>query len=104
MIAGFARLGAHFSFNAYFLHERKGRQREVFRHIPAERLLVETDAPDMLPPEEFIRFPLRDAASKTVNHPAQISLAYEKLAEIRDVSVEELASQVADNFARLFCG
>jgi len=104
MVAGFAKLGAYFSFNAYFLHERKGRQREVFRHIPADRLLIETDAPDMLPPEEFIRFPLRDAAGKAVNHPAHIELAYEELAEIRDVSVEELAGQVADNFACLFGG
>src|SRR5256884_7646943 len=43
MVAGFAKLGAYFSFNAYFLHERKGRQREVFRHIPADRLLIETE-------------------------------------------------------------
>lgn len=104
MITGFAKLGAYFSFNAYFLHTRKSRQREVFRHIPANRLLVETDAPDMLPPEQFIRFPLHDPAGKAVNHPAHIGLAYEALAEIRDVPAESLVKQVADNFARLFGG
>jgi len=102
MVAGFAKLGAYFSFNAYFLRERKGRQRDVFRHVPADRLLVETDAPDMLPPEEFIRFPLHDSAGKAVNHPAHIELAHEELAEIRDVSVAELAGQVEMNFKRLF--
>ncbi|HSI13360.1 MAG TPA: TatD family hydrolase, partial [Chthoniobacter sp.] len=102
MVAGFAKLGAYFSFNAYFLHERKGRQREVFRHISADRLLVETDSPDMLPPEEFIRFPLRDPAGKAVNHPAHIALAYEELAEIRDLSEEELGNQTEANFERLF--
>lgn len=102
MVAGFAKLGAYFSFNAYFLHERKGRHREVFRHIPVDRLLVETDAPDMLPPDELIRFPLRDSAGKAVNHPAHIELAYETLAEIRNEPPEKLTEQVVDNFARLF--
>lgn len=102
MVAGFAKLGAYFSFNAYFLQERKERQREVFRHIPLDRLLIETDAPDMLPPEELIRFPLRNTADQPINHPAHIELAYQELAKIRDVSEEDLANQVAANFVRLF--
>ena len=102
MVAGFAKLGGYFSFNAYFLHERKTRQREVFRHIPADRLLVETDAPDMRPPDEFTSFPLHDAGGKSLNHPAHIALAYQHLAEIRGMPVEALAHQVAENFARLF--
>ncbi|MEI9895499.1 MAG: TatD family hydrolase [Chthoniobacter sp.] len=102
MVAGFAALGAYFSFNAYFLDERKSRQREVFRHIPADRLLVETDAPDMRPPEEFTAFPLRDSGGKQINHPAHLTLAYEHLAVIRGVPLETLAAQVAENFGRLF--
>ena len=104
MVAGFAKLGGYFSFNAYFLHERKARQREVFRHIPADRLLVETDAPDMRPSDEFTAFPLHDASGKPINHPGHIVLAYEQLAAIRGVPVETLAKQVAENFARLFDG
>ena len=68
MVAGFAKLGGYFSFNAYFLHERKSRQREVFRHIPADRLLIETDAPDMGPPEERATFPLKDGEGRAVYH------------------------------------
>ena len=55
-----SRLGAYFSFSAYFLHPRKAAAREVFRHLPADRLLVETDAPDMAPPPERARFHLID--------------------------------------------
>ncbi|MDR3403092.1 MAG: TatD family hydrolase [Chthoniobacter sp.] len=102
MVAGFAALGGYFSFNAYFLQERKTRQREVFRHVPADRLLVETDAPDMRPPEELITFPLHDAEGHPINHPAHIALAYERLAETRGVPPETLSTQVAENFARLF--
>ena len=45
MIEGFARRGAYFSFNGYFLAEQRRRKSETFREVPLERLLVETDAP-----------------------------------------------------------
>lgn len=102
MVEGFLERGAYFSFPAYFLHERKGAQREVFRRIPAERLLVETDAPDLLPPEENNPHPLRDAAGKALNHPANLSLAYTALAGLRGVELGTLAALVAENFDRLF--
>lgn len=102
MVKSFARRGARFSFNAYYLHERKHAQREVFLQIPLERLLVETDAPDMLPPEERNRFPLEDAEGAVINHPGNLTLAYEALAEIRGMPGDELAGQVERNFAELF--
>jgi len=102
MVTGFAELGGYFSFNAYFLDERKARQREVFRHIPADRLLVETDAPDMRPPDNLNAFPIRDKHGELVNHPAHIALAYERLGKIREMPVDALAAQVAENFKRLF--
>jgi TatD DNase family protein len=98
MVPGFVEHGAHFSFNAHFLHERKAPQREVFRHIPLDRLLVETDAPDLRPPDE--RNPRLLPAG--VNHPANIDLAYAALAELRGMPMAELAGCVAENFARLF--
>jgi TatD DNase family protein len=102
MVPGFVAHGGYFSFNPYFLHERKARQREVFRHIPVDRLLVETDAPEMAPPEDRNSHPLHDAEGKMINDPANILLAYQGLAEIRQMPLESLAEQVAENFARLF--
>lgn len=102
MMREFAKLGGYFSFNAYFLHERKERQREVFCDVPAERLLVETDAPAMSPPEGKNAHPLRSVSGETINHPANIELAYTALAQIRGVAVEELARQVEENSAALF--
>lgn len=102
MAREFAARGGYFSFNAYFLHERKTAPREVFRHLPADRLLVETDAPAMLPPDGPNAYPLRDAAGEPLNHPANLVLAYAALAELRGVPVGTLAAQVQENFARLF--
>ena len=43
--------------------KRKTRQRETFRFVPRERLLIETDAPDQLLPDDCNRFPLIDPAT-----------------------------------------
>ncbi len=95
--------GAFFSFNGYFLHERKRAQREIFRALPIDRLLVETDAPDMAPPADAIAYPLPDDADgKPVNHPGNIRIIHEALAELRGMPVEDLAARVDRNFNRLF--
>lgn len=60
--------GAWFSFSGYFLHERKRKVLEVFKQLPQDRILLETDAPDMMPPESFVKFPLKAG----VNHPANL--------------------------------
>jgi TatD DNase family protein len=102
MMPGFAERGAYFSFSPYFLHERKAAQREVFRQIPAERLLVETDAPDLRPPDERNAWPLCDVDGNPINHPANLAVAYTGLAEIRGMDAAALAKHVEANFRRLF--
>ncbi len=102
MVKGFARKGAYFSFSPYFLRPQKAPQREVFRVIPAERLLVETDAPDMAPQGEANPRPLQTAEGRVVNHPANLDLAYTALAELRGWTREETETLVAANYRRLF--
>jgi TatD DNase family protein len=102
MVRGFADRGAYFSYNAYFLHTRKASQRAIFAELPADRLLVETDAPDLSPPDDLNPRPLSDASGNPINHPANIALAYESLAALRGMRAEELAQIVEENFARLF--
>ncbi|MEO8353792.1 MAG: TatD family hydrolase [Chthoniobacteraceae bacterium] len=98
----FVERGAFFSFSPYFLHERKSAQREVFRMLPLDRLLVETDAPSLWPPEERNPRPLQDADGEPINHPANLDIAYAGLAEVRGCEVAELADAVEKNFIRLF--
>ena len=104
MVPAFARLGAYFSFPGYFLHERKLRQRETFKQVPPDRLLVETDAPDQLLPDAKNRFPLADREGKPLNHPANLGAVYGGLAEFLGERVESLAGRVGENFQRVFGG
>ena len=105
MIPAFTKLGAYFSISGYFAQPRKAKQAQAFRVVPAERLLIETDAPDMRPPERLIRFPLSDPATGTlINHPGNLGAIYEFAAELRGVTGGALASQVEGNFERLFGG
>ena len=102
MVEPLAKLGAYFSFPGYYMHERKAKQREAFRAVPLERLLIETDAPDQLLPDAENRFPLRDSAGKPLNHPANLGCIYEFVANERDMKLEKFAGVIEENFVRLF--
>ncbi len=102
MVAGFLARGAYFSFSPYFLHERKAEQRAIFTALPAERILVETDAPDLAPPPEQNPHPLSAPDGSAISDPRNLLLAYESLSKLRGVSLEELAATTAGNFERLF--
>jgi TatD DNase family protein len=66
--------------------------REAAALVPAERLLVETDAPYLTP------HPRRGER----NEPAHVRLVAERLAEIRGAAPDEIARLVAANLDRLF--
>jgi len=105
MVVPLAKLGAYFSLPGYFAHERKHRQREAFLAVPADRLLIETDAPDQLLPDARNRHPLTDAASgQPLNHPANLAAVYEFAAELFGEPVESLEARVEENFQRVFGG
>ena len=103
MIKPLADLGAYFSISGYFAQERKRSKAVVFREVPADRLLVETDAPDMGPPEAWTDVPLTDPANgEPINHPGNLPAVYRFTAELLDCSLNELEARVEENFQRLF--
>lgn len=102
MIAPLAKLGAYFSVSGYFALPKKRRQFESFREVPADRLLIETDAPDMCLPEEKDEFHLQDANGDRINHPGNIVVLHGLVAELFGISREELAARTERNFLRLF--
>lgn len=91
-------LGAYFSFSGYFLHPRKAAVLNVFRQLPIERILVETDAPDMLPPDSEISHRL----GENLNHPANLPAIGAALARALSLSAESLAELTRENTRRCF--
>lgn len=92
LVPRLVKLGAYFSFSGYLLHERKQSVRDAFKLVPPDRLLIETDAPDMLPPDSAISHVLADG----INHPANICAIHESASSFLDTSM------VTGNFDRLF--
>lgn len=66
--------------------------KEVAKHVPLERLLVETDAPFLTP------HPYRGKR----NEPAHVTLVAQQIAELRGITYEEVAQQTTENAERLF--
>lgn len=71
---------------------RRWTDLDLLRMVPADRLLVESDAPYLAP------VPYRGKR----NEPAWVALTLARLAEVRGVPAEELGRQVVENAARLF--
>lgn len=66
--------------------------RAVVRELPAQAILCETDSPWMSPK------PFRG----TVNEPSRVPLVYRKVAEVKNMALDELAAQVWRNNAEFF--
>ncbi|MBS3678633.1 TatD family hydrolase [Ornithinibacillus massiliensis] len=66
--------------------------KEVAAMVPIDRLLIETDAPFLAP------HPNRGKR----NEPAYVKLVAEKIAEIRQISLEELSEKTTENACSIF--
>lgn len=98
MVADFVARGAYFSISGYFFRPDKAAKLETFRAIPEDRILLETDAPDMLPPEHLISIPLTSANDfSPANHPANLRNIYEAYAQWRGCNLAEVISRMKNN-------
>ncbi|MEN8169689.1 MAG: TatD family hydrolase [Pseudomonadota bacterium] len=85
-------LGFYISFSGIVTFNSAKELKEVARAVPADRILVETDAPYLAP------VPYRGKS----NQPAYVREVAEYVAELRGVSYEEIAMQTGENFRQLF--
>lgn len=85
-------LGGYISFSGVVTFKNSTALREIAASVPADRMLVETDAPFLAP------IPHRGKR----NEPSFVRETAKVLAETRGVSLEELAARTTDNFFTLF--
>lgn len=85
-------LGLYVSFSGILTFNRAEELREIAAEVPADRLLVETDAPYLAP------VPKRGKR----NEPAFVAHTAGVLAKTRGTDARTIARQTTDNFFRLF--
>ena len=85
-------LGGYVSFSGILTFPKSMELRDIARDMPADRILVETDAPYLAPaPHRGKR-----------NEPAFVARTAAVLAEVRGLEAEALADLTTANFRRLF--
>jgi TatD DNase family protein len=85
-------LGHYVSFTGILTFKNSQGLRDIAAALPAERVLVETDAPYLAP------LPYRGKR----NEPSYVVETAKVLADTRRVSLEEITRQTTENFFRLF--
>jgi len=93
-------LGAYFSVSGSVTEKRRKKQQEALLEIPLDRLLLETDAPDMLPAEEYRQVTGDEAQS--LNEPANLGGILCYVAQERKLDSMELAQTCNENCRRFF--
>jgi TatD DNase family protein len=85
-------MGFLISFAGNSTYPKAQNLRDVAKHLPAEKLLIETDSPYLAP----------QAYRGKRNEPAYVAEVAKSLAIVRDLGTEEMAALTADNFRRFF--
>lgn len=94
---GYLDLDLHIGITGWVCDERRGMPLwPLIPAIPVDRLLIETDAPWLLPRN------LRPKPKKGRNEPAFLPWVLVKLAELRQASPQQLAWQTSHNAQGLF--
>lgn len=90
--AELVKRGGYISFSGSITRPNNRKAGPAICAVPEDRILIETDAPDILP----------STAEGPLNEPANLRLTLKKAAELRGLSESELAELTFRNAERLF--
>lgn len=85
----YLELGFYLGFNGIIF---KLKMEEIIKNIPIEKILVETDAPFLTPPDFY-----QDA-----NTPFGVKKVIEKIAEVKDMSYDQVSEATFQNAKKVF--
>lgn len=92
MAKKYIEMGGYISFAGPVTYKKSIKLREVVKHIPIDKILIETDSPYLSPePKRGKR-----------NDPTNVELIANTIANELNISIEELAEITFDNASRLF--
>jgi TatD DNase family protein len=82
------------SFSGILTYPNAQSIRDVAKNLPSDKILIETDSPYLIPA------PYRGRIKR--NEPVYVKEVAKTLADIRKVSIREIALTTSQNFASLF--
>ena len=86
------KLNSYFSASGIITFKNSVELRDTFQFLPIEKLLIETDSPFLAP--------VPNRGKK--NEPSFIRFTAEKLANLKDITNNELINKTTQNFNKLF--
>ena len=89
----FIKLGFLLGFGGTVTFKNSVRPKEVVANIPSDSYVLETDAPYLAP----------DPFRGKENHSKYLYLVRNKIAELRNISPEQVEKESTENFKRVFC-
>ncbi len=90
----YLKLGFYLSFTGLITYARD--YDKVIKNCPLDKILIETDSPYLTPD------PLHKKDEIVRNTPLNVELVARKIAEIKGISLEEVAKQTTQNAQKLF--
>lgn len=98
----FVEMGFCLGFGGTLTYERSLHIRALAKSLPADSIVMETDAPDI--PPQWIYATAQERANgkpQGINSPLELPRIGQVLAQLRGVSCEEWAAQTTDNALRV---
>jgi TatD DNase family protein len=92
LVGELEKLGCYISFSGSIVNDKNKRAAKSLKKVSLDRLLVETDSPDILPP----------TAPGPLNEPENLPLIVSKIAELLGETPEEIAARTCENAVKLF--
>ena len=93
-------LGTMIGITGWLCDKKRGKElRDIVRKIPLDRLMIESDAPYLMPHREKTKKTMKE---KNRNEPCTLGQVAQQLADCREESVETVIAASSENACRLF--
>ncbi|MHB1455437.1 MAG: TatD family hydrolase [Armatimonadota bacterium] len=102
LIKPLAQMGAYFSFSGKALFSNYKSAHKALRAVPLDRLLLESDAPNMLPPDGYRAFTVPFSDGEQYNHPGNLPVILNGISTLLEIEPERLQEIVWENSLRFF--
>jgi len=97
LVEPLTRMGAYFSFAGNVLDEKKTKMRRSLVSMPVDRLLLETDSPDLAAPPDYLTYSKTDERGWVRNEPANLARIVTEVAQLRGEDPDWLAGRLWAN-------